>query len=85
MNLETLSCRKRVALLCDYLDATLPPASRKAIAAHRRSCLPCREVLASLTRTVRVLRGLRARAKVPAAARRTWRAVLAGRARPSRC
>lgn len=82
MNLETLSCRKRLTLLCDYLDATLPPASRKVIAAHRRSCLPCREVLASLTRTVRVLRGLRARTKVPAATRRAWRAVLAGRARP---
>jgi anti-sigma factor RsiW len=81
MNLERLSCRKRVALLCEYLDQELPAASRKAIAAHRRSCLPCAEVLASLTRTVRALKGLRAGTKVPAAARQAWRSVLAGGAR----
>lgn len=57
MDLERLSCRERVALLCDYLDGALPPASRRLVAAHRRSCLPCAQVLASLERTVDVLRG----------------------------
>lgn len=77
MKLERLSCRKRVALLCDYLDRTLPAAQRRAVAAHRRSCLPCREVLASLERTVQVLKGLKS-SKVPASARRAWRAALRG-------
>jgi|GEM_PF-1979280 len=82
MNLEGLSCRKRVELMCDYLDRELPPKARKAVAAHRRSCLPCAEVLASLTRTVRLMKSLRTRAKVPASARRALRAALARSRRP---
>lgn len=77
MKLEGLSCRRRVAVLCDYLDKTLPAAQRRTIAAHRKSCLPCREVLASLTRTMLVLKGLRAGAQVPASARKGWRDALA--------
>jgi anti-sigma factor RsiW len=82
MKLEGLSCRKRVELLCDYLDHELPPKAREAIAAHRRSCLPCGEVLASLKRTVRLLQALRAPAKAPASSRRALRDALARRARP---
>ena len=41
MKLERLSCRKRVALLCDYLDRELPESQRRVIAEHRRSCRPC--------------------------------------------
>ena len=79
MNLKGLSCRKRVELLCDYLDRELPPKARRAIAAHRRSCLPCAQVLAGLTRTVRLMKALRTRVKAPASARRALRSALEGR------
>jgi anti-sigma factor RsiW len=77
MKLEGLSCRKRVELLCDYLDKELPPKARKAIAAHRRSCRPCGEVLAGLERTVRTLRALKRRSSAPESSRRALRTALA--------
>ncbi len=82
MKLELLSCRKRVALLCDYLDAELPANQRRIIAAHRRSCRPCSDLLASLERTVRTLRLLKSRSRVPLPTRRGLRAALARCARP---
>lgn len=80
MKLERLSCRKRVALLCDYLDKELPPSRRQAIAEHRRSCLPCSELLASLRRTVQTLKRLKrlkSRSRAPLSARRKLREALA--------
>ncbi|MFI5361999.1 MAG: anti-sigma factor family protein [Elusimicrobiota bacterium] len=79
MKLERLSCRRRVALLCDYLDKELPASERKIIAEHRRSCRPCSLLLASLQRTVRTLRKLKTAAKTPESARRKLRAALARR------
>lgn len=76
MDLNKLSCRKRVALLCDYLDGELSPSQRRVIAAHRRSCLPCAQVLASLKRTVAALRGLKSSLRAPSAARRHLRIAL---------
>ncbi|MFI5345507.1 MAG: anti-sigma factor family protein [Elusimicrobiota bacterium] len=76
MNLEKLSCRKRVALLCDYLDGELPAAKRRLVDAHRRSCLPCAQVLESLRRTVSSLRRLKKGVSTPAAARRSLRDAL---------
>ena len=81
MKLERLSCRKRVKLLCDYLDNELPASDRKVIAAHRRSCWPCKKLLASLTRTVRTLRELKGRTKVPSSAQHALMAALTRRAR----
>ncbi|NNN05926.1 MAG: hypothetical protein HKL90_08500 [Elusimicrobia bacterium] len=71
MDMERLSCRRRVALLCDYLDGELPAAQRRVVAAHRKSCLPCARVLESLERTVAALRGLKRGVRPPAAARRS--------------
>lgn len=76
MDPERLSCRRRVALLCDYLDGELPAAQRRVVAAHRKSCLPCARVLESLERTVSALRGLKRGVRPPAAARRTLLAAL---------
>ncbi|MFI5349186.1 MAG: zf-HC2 domain-containing protein [Elusimicrobiota bacterium] len=78
VNLEKLSCRRRVALLCDYLDGELSASARRAVAAHRRSCLPCAQVLKSLERTVAALRGLKMNARAPSGARRSLRAALRG-------
>lgn len=77
MTFKRLSCRKRLELLCDYLDKELPPEARKAVAAHRRSCLPCAEILTGLTRTVGLLKTLRGRQRAPASARRAWKKTLA--------
>lgn len=67
MKLEKISCRRRLALLCDYLDGELSPSARRLIAAHRRSCLPCAQVLKSLERTVFALRATK-KSLAPAAA-----------------
>ena len=77
MKLEGLSCRRRLALLCDYLDGELPAADRRVVAAHRRSCLPCGQVLASLKRAVSALRASKKTAKLTAAARLRLRSRLA--------
>lgn len=70
VDLEKLSCRRRVALLCDYLDGALPAAQRRVVAAHRKSCLPCAQVLASLERTLAALKTLKRGTKAPASARK---------------
>ena len=77
MKLEKLSCRRRVALLLDYLDRTLPAAERKLLSGHRNSCRTCSALLASLERTVKTLHALKQGSKAPAAARRSLRAALA--------
>lgn len=76
MKLENLSCRRRVSLLLDYLDRTLPPSARRMLAGHRRSCRSCGALLASLERTVRTLHALKRPSSVPQSARRALRASL---------
>lgn len=75
--LEGMSCRRRLALMCDYLDGELPPSAKRVIAAHRRSCRPCGQVLASLKRTVAALRASKKTSKLTAAARLRLRSRLA--------
>ena len=75
--LERLSCKQRLALLCDYLDGELSPSAKQVVAAHRRSCLPCGQVLASLKRTVSALRASKKAVKLTTAARGRLRARLA--------
>lgn len=82
MKLEGLACRRRVALLIDYLDRALPPGESRLLARHRRACRSCAELLASLERTVRVLRALKRRSKAPDAARKALRAALTRASRP---
>ena len=81
MDLEKLTCRQRVALLCDYLDGALPARARRLVARHRRSCLPCERVLKSLERTMTALHGLKRAVKAPPEARRALRAALSGAAK----
>ena len=76
MKLERLSCRRRVALLLDYLDRELPASERKLLARHRASCRSCAGLLASLKRTVLTLRALKRASKPPASARRDLAASL---------
>ncbi|MDD5302795.1 MAG: anti-sigma factor [Elusimicrobia bacterium] len=76
MKLETLSCRRRVALLLDYLDRELPGPERKLLARHRAACRSCASLLTTLERTVRTLRALKRASKPPASARRALAASL---------
>lgn len=75
-SLEGMSCRRRVAILLDYLDRELPAQQRKLVLAHRRSCRSCRAFLASLERTVRLLRALKREARPPERSRKALVASL---------
>ncbi|HAZ09073.1 MAG TPA: hypothetical protein DCZ01_11275 [Elusimicrobia bacterium] len=76
MKLERLACRRRVALLLDYLDRELPASEHKLLARHRASCRSCASLLASLERTVRILQALKRTYKPPVTARRALAAAL---------
>lgn len=76
MKLEAMSCRRRLALLLDYLDRELPSAQRKALARHRTSCRSCASLLKTVEHAVRTLKVLRKASPPPAAARRALAAAL---------
>lgn len=50
-------CKQVFALLSQYLDAELNPASCEEIQAHLAACPPCIEFLESLQRTIRLCHG----------------------------
>ncbi|MEK7857840.1 MAG: hypothetical protein AAB320_01745 [Elusimicrobiota bacterium] len=77
MKLESLSCRRRLALLLDYLDRELPSPQRKLLVRHRAACLSCASLLKTLESTVRIFKAHKRSAKPPASARRALRASLA--------
>lgn len=52
--------RFTVAHASDYLDGDLDEAGRARVEHHARFCPKCHELLASLKRTIRALRELRA-------------------------
>lgn len=81
MKISNLSCRRRVALLCGELDGELSPALRRALAAHRRGCLPCADLLRSLRRTVELLRSSASATGPSAKARKTLSVALHRRRR----
>ncbi len=76
MKLETMSCRRRLTLLLDYLDRELPASQRKLLARHRASCRSCAALLKTVEHTVRTLRALKRASKPPASARRALAASL---------
>ena len=76
MKLENLSCRRRLALLLDYLDRELPAKERKLLSRHRASCRSCASLLKTVEHTVRTLRALKRASKPPASARRALAASL---------
>jgi predicted anti-sigma-YlaC factor YlaD len=54
MKHEHADCKEIFALLSEYLDAELDPASCSEIEKHLKDCQPCIEFLNSLKRTVRL-------------------------------
>ncbi len=82
MKLENLSCRRRLALLLDYLDKELPAKERALLARHRASCRSCASLLKTVEHAVRTLKALKKTSPPPASARRALRAALAASLRP---
>lgn len=76
MKLETLTCRRRLALLLDYLDKELPAKERRILARHRASCRACASLLRTIEHTVRTLKALKKSSPPPASARRALAASL---------
>ena len=57
--LTELTCKEVVELATEYLEGTLPPASRARFEAHLAECPGCRVYLDQLRKTMRVLGSLR--------------------------
>lgn len=84
------SCRDVLALLSEYVDFELPPAVCGEVEKHLADCPACLEFLASLRKTIALLRA-HAPGPLPAAlsqpARReleeAWRKTLATREHPT--
>lgn len=53
-----LNCAEAAERLHDYIDDTLPGRARQGVAEHLRDCDTCREILAELRCTRRLLRSL---------------------------
>ena len=51
VNLRRSTCRDVIVGLGEYLDAELTPAKFAEIAAHLRTCEPCRAYLATYRKT----------------------------------
>jgi anti-sigma factor RsiW len=70
-----MTCEDAIALLVDYLEATLTPDVAQALEAHLADCDPCRAYLATYRRTVSAVGGA-GRVEMPAELRRRLRALL---------
>lgn len=70
-----MTCREAIAVLADYLDATLSPAAGQALKSHLAECEECHAYLATYRRTVGTV-GEAARMAMPAELRRRLRAFL---------
>lgn len=76
MRLETMSCRRRLTLLLDYLDKELPAKERRLLTRHRAACRSCASLLKTVEHTVRTLKALKKASPPPACARRALAASL---------
>jgi len=59
-----MTCQDAIALLLDYLEATLDDATVAQLEAHLADCAPCRAYLATYRRTVGVA-GVSERVEMP--------------------
>jgi anti-sigma factor RsiW len=41
--IRTLTCRQVIAVLMDYVDATLAASTRRGVEHHLKTCAPCRD------------------------------------------
>jgi anti-sigma factor RsiW len=70
-----VTCREAIAVLAEYLDATLSPGAGQALESHLAECDECQAYLATYRRTVASV-GEAARVEMPAELRRRLRAFL---------
>jgi anti-sigma factor RsiW len=76
-----LTCQDTIALLLEYLEATLDDGVVAQFEAHLAECEPCRAYLATYRRTVGVV-GASERVEMPPEMRRHLAAFLAERLAP---
>jgi anti-sigma factor RsiW len=76
----SMTCRDAIALLLEYLEATLDDDIVRQLEAHLAECEPCRAYLATYRRTVGVV-GEAERVEMPPEMRRHLAAFLAERLR----
>jgi hypothetical protein len=50
-----VTCRDAIALLAEYLEATLSSDAGERIAGHLEDCEPCRSYVATYRRTIEVV------------------------------
>jgi anti-sigma factor RsiW len=53
---QKLDCREIFALLSEYIDEELPPATCEEIAQHIEGCTPCVDFVESLKKAIEVSR-----------------------------
>ncbi len=75
-----MTCRDAIAILADYLDATLEPADAETLAAHLQDCAECLAYL-NTYRTTRALAADAARVEMPAEMKQRLREFLIARLR----
>jgi anti-sigma factor RsiW len=75
-----MTCQDAIALLLEYLEATLDDEVVRQLEAHLEGCEPCRAYLATYRRTVGAV-GEAARVEMPLEMRRHLAAFLAERLR----
>jgi len=75
-----LTCQDTIALLLEYLDATLDAEVVAQLEAHLAECEPCRAYLATYRRTVGVV-GEAGKAPMPEELRRRLKTFLLDRLR----
>ena len=71
-----MTCQDAIALLLEYLEATLDDSVARQLEAHLEGCEPCRAYLATYRRTVGVV-GEAERVEMPPEMRRHLTAFLA--------
>jgi anti-sigma factor RsiW len=70
-----VTCREAIAVLAEYLEATLAPRSGAELEAHLADCDECRAYLATYRRTVGAV-AVAARVQMPDELRRRLRSFL---------
>lgn len=73
-----MTCQDAIAILADYLDATLGPADAETLAAHLQDCAACLAYL-NTYRAARALAAESARVEMPDEMKRRLREFLIAR------
>ena len=80
--IRTLTCRRVIAALMDYVDGTLAASTRRGVEDHLKTCAPCRDFERGYRATPGVVRRATGAATAPEASLRQLCARALRRRRP---